>query len=136
MSTRLKKVILVAPEVFPVQLTAGYADVKHVRAIGNIFPSIFELNPDLVIFDYDFLGKDTEKILRRIQANKFYDKIKVFCYKNAANTKTDDLLKTLGVDHFIYKEDLETARKSKTVLNTVNSILDNSIIKLVASVSN
>jgi hypothetical protein len=134
--TRFKRVILVAPESFPDQLTANFDTVKHVISTSNIFPSIYELNPDLLVFDYDFLGGDLEKILRRIQVNKFYNKIKIFCYKNDANTKTDSFLKVLGVDEFIYKEDLTKAPKGKTVLNAVNAIIDNSILKLVASVSN
>jgi len=134
--TRFKKVILVAPEIFQEQLIAGYTNVKHETCITHIFPSIFEFNPDLVIFDYDFVGKDLEKILRRIQTNKFYDKIKIFCYKNDRSRKTDSFLNVLGVDQFIYKEDLVKVQKGKTMLNTVNSIIDTSIIKLVASVSN
>jgi len=134
--THFRKVILVAPEIFEEQLIAGYANVKHVSSAVHIFPSIFECYPELIIFDYDFLGKDLEKILRRIQTNKFYNKIKIYCYKNDLNEKTDGFLKVLGVDQFIYKADLAKAKKSKTVLNTVNAIIDTSIIKLVASVSN
>ena len=134
--TRFKKVILVAPEIFEEQLIAGYANVKHVSSAINIFPAIFKSYPDLIIFDYDFLGRDLEKILRRIQTNKFYNKIKICCYKNAPNEKTDSFLKVLGVDQFIYQADLAKAEKHKTVLNTVNAIIDTSIIKLVASVSN
>ncbi|HWZ03048.1 MAG TPA: hypothetical protein VNX40_05505 [Mucilaginibacter sp.] len=134
--TRFRKVILVASEIFQEQLIADYANVKHVQSIANIFPAIFESYPDLIVFDYDFLGKDLEKTLRRIQTNRFYDKIKIFCYKNDPNEKTDSFLKVLGVDQFIYRADLAKAPKQKTVLNTVNAIIDTSIIKLVASVSN
>lgn len=134
--TRLKKVILVAPDIFPEQLIANYNSVRHVNSISHIFPAIFELTPDLVVFDFDFMGKDMEKTLRRIKANKFYDKIKIFCYKSDPHTKVDGLLKVLGVDHFIYKEDLVKAPKGKSVLNTMNTIIDASIIKMVASVSN
>jgi hypothetical protein len=136
MSIRLKKVILVAPEIFPEQLTTGFMKVKHVSAVINIFPAIFEITPDLIIFDHEFMGKDMEKTLRRIQSNKFYNKIKISCYKNSANTKADDLLKVLGVDHFIYREDLAKQQKSKSVFNAVQSIIDTSIINLVTSVSN
>jgi len=134
--TRFKNVILVAPEIFQQQLIAGYNNVKHVQGVNHIFPAIFECQPDLIIFDHDYLGRDLEKILRRIQSNKFYDKIKIFCYKNDPHEKTDSFLRVLGVDQFIYKTDLTKAPKSKTVLNAVNSIIDTSIIKLVASVSN
>jgi hypothetical protein len=134
--TRFRKVLLVAPENFDDQLIAGYANVKQVSSIVNIFPSIFESYPELIIFDYDFLGRDLEKTLRRIQTNKFYNKIKIYCYKNDPNDKTDSFLKVLGVDQFIYKADLAKAKKSKPVLNTVHTLIDTSIIKLVASVSN
>ncbi|MGH7237412.1 MAG: hypothetical protein ACREGF_02655, partial [Candidatus Saccharimonadales bacterium] len=92
--------------------------------------------PDLIVFDYDFLGRDLEKILRRIQTNKFYNKVKITCYKSDVNYKVDGFLKVLGVDQFIYKEDLVKTQRPKAVSNTVNSIIDTSIIKLVASVSN
>jgi hypothetical protein len=134
--SRLKKILLVAPEVFPEQLIAGYAYVKHVSSPANIFPSIFEFNPDLIVFDYDFLGRDLEKILRRIQTNKFYNKVKITCYKSDANLKVDGFLKVLGVDQFVYKEDLVKAQQPKKVFSNTSSIIDTSIMKLVASVSN
>ncbi|WP_295673456.1 hypothetical protein [uncultured Mucilaginibacter sp.] len=134
--TRFRKVTLVAPEIFDEHLIDGYTNVKHVSVANNLFPSIFESYPELIIFDYDFLGKELEKILRRIQTNKFYNKIKLCCYKNDPNEKTDSFLKVLGVDQFIYKADLAKVQKQKTVLNTVNDMIDTSIIKLVASVSN
>jgi hypothetical protein len=134
--TRFKKVLIVAPENFQEQLISDYTNVKQISSAQNIFPSIFELNPDVIIFDHEFLGRDLEKTLRRIQTNKFYDKIKIYCYKADHNTKTDSFLKVLGVDGFIYKEDLVKAQNNKTVLHTVNSMIDTSILKLVASVSN
>jgi hypothetical protein len=128
--------LLVAPEVFPEQLIVGHHNVRHVGCTNNIFPAIFELYPDIVIFDYDYIGRDLEKILRRIQTNKFYNKIKIHCYKSVPNTKVDGFLKVLGVDQFIYREDLVKVQKSKPVSNTISSIVPASIINLVASVSN
>lgn len=132
--TRFKKVLLVAPGVFPEQLLSDYKNVKHVAAINGIFPSIFELNPNVIIFDYDYIGQDIEKILRRIKINRFYDKLKICCYKSAPNQKTDSLLKALGVDHVFYRDEI-TGQKNKTILNGLNSMLDTSIMKWVASVS-
>jgi hypothetical protein len=132
--TRFKKVLLVAPSVFPEQLLTDYKNVKHVAAINGIFPSIFELNPNVIIFDYDYIGQDIEKILRRIKINRFYDKLKICCYKSSPNQKTDSLLKALGVDHVFYQDDITTP-KSKTILNSFNSMFDTSIMKWVASVS-
>ena len=134
--TRLKKVLLVAPEVFPDQLLTDYSNVKHVSSTNSIFPAIYESNPDLIVFDYDFLGKDIENILRRINSNKFYSNIKLCCYKNTPNEKIDGLLKALGMDQLIYREDLIQSKKSRKVLNTVNSIIDTSILKWVANVAN
>lgn len=134
---RLKKIILVAPEIFPEQLIRGYSNVKHVGLISNLFPAIFEFNPDVIIFDHDFVGaKDMEKTLRRIRANKFYNKIRINCFKADHSEKTDSFLKVLGVDHFIYREDLLKEQKPHGVLHSVNSMIDHSIIKLAASVSN
>ncbi len=133
--TRFKKVLLVAPDIFPNQLLADYTHVKHVSATSSIFPSIYELTPDVIVFDYEFIGKDLEKILRRIQVNKFYNKVKICCFKNTANEKTDSFLKVLGVDHFIYREALTENPKNKSVLNTFNSIIDASIVKWVVNVT-
>lgn len=85
--TRFKKVLLVAPDLFPDQLLADCKSVKHISTVSSIFPSLYEFNPDLVIFDHEYLGKDMEKILRRIMANKFYDRLKICCYKNSPNEK-------------------------------------------------
>jgi hypothetical protein len=74
--TRFRKVLLVAPDIFPDELLTGYKNVKHIAAISGIFPSIFEMNPNVIIFDYDFIGNDIEKVLRRIKINRFYDKVK------------------------------------------------------------
>src|ERR1700733_4255304 len=105
--SRSKKVILVVPEVFPEQLIRGYSNVKQISTIGGLFPSIYEFNPDLIILDHDFVGsKDIEKTLRRIRSNKFYNNIRIHCFKADRNEKTDSFLKVLGVDHFTYREDL------------------------------
>jgi hypothetical protein len=135
--SRLKKIILVAPEIFPEQLVRGYSNVKQVGAISGLFPAIFEFNPDVIIFDHDFIGsKDMEKTLRRIRVNKFYDKIRLHCFKADHSEKTDSFLKVLGVDHFIYRDDLLKEQKPHGVIDAVNSMIDHSIVKLAASVSN
>jgi hypothetical protein len=133
--TRFKKVLLVAPEIFPNQLLADYSYVKHISATGSIFPAIYEINPDVIIFDYEFIGNDLEKILRRIRVNKFYNKVKICCFKNSLNENTDSFLKVLGVDHLIYRDELIHSTKSKAVVNTLNSIIDASILKWVINVT-
>ena len=133
--TRFRKVLLVAPDVFPDELLTDYKNVKHIAAISGIFPSIFEMNPNVIIFDYDFIGNDIEKVLRRIKINRFYDKLKICCYKSTPNQKTDSLLKALGVDHVFYQDDIEKSPKNKSVLNSFSTMFDASIMKWVASVS-
>jgi hypothetical protein len=133
--TRFKKVLLVAPDVFPDQLLTDYKNVKHIATVSSIFPSLYELNPDMIIFDYNYMGKDLEKVLRRININKFYNKLKICCYKSVPNQKTDSLLKALGVDYIIYQEDITKPQKNKTLLNNFSTIFDVSILKWVANVS-
>ncbi len=133
--TRFKKVLLVAPNGFPGQLLADYKNVKHVAAIGRIFPSIFELKPNVIIFDYDYVGADIEKILRRLKINRFYDKLKICCYKSAPDEKTDSLLKALGVDHLFYQDDIAETQKNNSVLSSFSVMFDTTIMKWVASVS-
>jgi hypothetical protein len=134
--TRFKKVLLVAPAVLPDQLLTDYKNVKHVSTLTAIFPSIYELNPNVIVFDYDFMGNEMEKIVRRIKINKFYSKLKICCYKSVPNDKTDSLLKALGVDTFIYHADLEKSQKSTTIISSFNTLVDSSLMKLVGSVSN
>jgi hypothetical protein len=118
---RFKKILLVASVIFPEQHITGYTHLRHITAINNIFPSIYEFNPDLIIFDYNFMGNEMEKVVRRIKVNKFYSKLKICCYKSAPNEKTDSLLKALGVNHFFYQED---RKYPKNVSNSFNSIFD------------
>lgn len=134
--TRFKKVLLVAPDIFPNQLLADYTNVKHISATGSVFPAIYETTPDVIVFDYEFVGKDLEKILRRIRVNKFYNKIKICCFKNSRDENTDGLLRVLGIDHMIYREDLLKNTRNKSVLNTFSSIIDASIVKWVINASN
>jgi hypothetical protein len=133
--TRFKKVLLVAPDVFPDRLLTDFKELKHITTVGGIFPALYKSNPDMIMLDYDYIGKDIEKILRRIKINKFYNKLKICCYKSGHNEKIDSLLIALGADHLIYKEDLAKPEKNKTVLNNFGTLLDMSILKWVASVS-
>ena len=114
---RSKYVLLVAPENFSVELLSDNKQFRHVFSANNIFPSIHEMKPDLVIFDYDHLVKDIEKVLRRIQTNQAYSKIKICCYKNKEHSKIDSLLKILGVDYIFYPADFNAPVKSKFVTN-------------------
>ncbi len=92
----------------------------RVTDIIRLFPVIHELLPGSIVLDHDYMGKETEKILRRIRSNPFYSKIKIYCYKTRVETKVDDLLKVLGVQQFIYAEDT-TASKAKS---TVKPLID------------
>lgn len=77
-------------------------NVVKVTTASRIFPSIHEHQPFGIVLDYDYLGAETEKILRRLTVNPFYSKIKIYCYKSRAHTKVDGLLSVLGVQQFIY----------------------------------
>jgi hypothetical protein len=133
--SRTKKVLLVAPKAFPDALIAGYNTVRQVSVQTAIFPSIHEVKPDVILFDYEHMGPELEKVLRRLQSNSFYRSIKICCYKNKEHTRIDGLLKVLGVNHFFYQEDVEKVSKSKAALNAVNSVLDATIVNWVAGVA-
>lgn len=112
----------------PVIQLSGKNEVMHVTTALRIFPAINEFKPASVIFDYDFLGNDLEKILRRFKSNAFYSKIKVYCYKQAWHTRTDSLLKTLGVDEFIYADDLKPAvAKTSATMTAINNMIENAV---------
>jgi hypothetical protein len=92
----------------------------RVTDMNHLFPVIHEMLPGSIVLDHDYMGHETEKILRRIRSNPFYSKIKIFCYKTRVETKVDDLLKVLGVQQFIYAEDT-TPSKMK---NTIQPLID------------
>lgn len=134
--TRYKKVLFVTPEINSPQLAVGYKDIRYIHAINQIFPSIYELNPNLIVLDYSLLLKDMEKVVRRIRTNNFYNKIKICCYKNKVEPKADGLLKALGVDYFIYEEELQTLQKTKNVLGIFNEMFDRSVLHMLTNPSN
>src|ERR1700756_613388 len=110
---RSERVLLVAPNIFSVQLLDSNKQIKHITSVERVFPAIYEMAPHVIIFDYDYLDKDMEKILRRIRTNAYYNKIKICCFKSTANRKIDSFLKVLGVNHVIYKDELySTAKES------------------------
>ena len=131
MYSKSEKVLLVAPNIFSVQLLAGNKQVKHITSVDRVFPVIYEMAPNMIVFDYDYLSEDMEKILRRIRTNPYYNKIKICCFKSGPNRKIDGFLKVLGVDHVIYKADLHN--QAKPAINYVKSIFDAAITDLLVS---
>jgi hypothetical protein len=85
----------------------------------KIFSSVFEQKPDLIVFDYDFLEQNIVNILRRIRTNTFYDSIKICCYKTKPHTRTDDLLRTLGVNYMVYAQDISAERSSRNKMPVI-----------------
>ncbi|MHB8206759.1 hypothetical protein [Mucilaginibacter sp.] len=134
--TRFKKVLLVAPEIHSQQLTADYKNVRHICAINNIFPSIYESAPNLIVFDYNFLSKDLENIIRRIRTNNFYSKIKICCYKSKVEPKADSLLKAIGVDFFVYEEELRAIQKSKNIFSIFTEMIERPVLGMVSNIHN
>jgi hypothetical protein len=126
---RFKKVMLVAPDNFPDELTSNLKHVKHITNMRGVFPAIFEYKPEIVIIDCAFAANELEKIIRRIKVNKFYENLKIYCYKSIANEKADSLLKAIGVDRIIYTGDLSAPEKSKSLFSQINSVLDRSLFK-------
>ena len=92
----------------------------RVTDLNRLFPVMHELLPGSIVLDHDYMGHETEKILRRIRSNPFYSKIKIYCYKSHLETKVDDLLKALGVQQFIYAEDPNPSK----IRNTIQPLID------------
>jgi hypothetical protein len=130
---RSERVLLVAPNIFSVQILASNKQIRHVSSIDRVFPSIYETIPNLIVFDYEYLNKDLEKILRRIRTNPYYNKIKICCFKSSPNRKIDEFLKVLGVNHVIYKDDLHNP--TKETMSHVKSILDSTVTDLLVNAS-
>src|ERR1700744_47464 len=134
--TRFKKVLFVTPEISSPQLCVGFKNIRYIHTASQIFPSIYELNPNLIVLDHTFLSAEIEKVVRRIRTNTFYNKIKICCYKNKIEPKADGLLKAIGVDYFIYEEELQNIQKSKNVMGIFNELLDRSVLGMLTNVSN
>ena len=124
MQTKLKSLLIVADTTAHIILPVKKNPV-HINCINRIFPAIHEHKPDGILLDYDFLGTEMEKILRRLMSNPFYKGIKISCYKAKPHTKVDDLLKVLGVQQFIYAQEQKQpaiatpAKPSSNVLKNV-----------------
>jgi hypothetical protein len=127
-----EKVLLVAPNVFSVDVLSTNKQIRHVSSASRIFPSIFEMNPNLIIIDYDYLQKDVESIIRRIRCNSYYDKLKICCYKTDQNSKMDSLLKALGADYVIYREEF-VKTETKPLVNPFRNVIDSTIMNLLGS---
>ncbi|HEX3383644.1 MAG TPA: hypothetical protein VHS53_00570 [Mucilaginibacter sp.] len=130
---RSERVLLVAPNIFSVQLLDSDKQIKHITSVERVFPAIYEMAPHLIVFDYDYLDKDMEKILRRIRTNSYYNKIKICCFKSSPNRRIDEFLKVLGVNHVIYKDELHNA--SKSTMSHIKSIMDAKLADLLVSAS-
>lgn len=130
---RSERVLLVAPNIFSVELLASNKQIRHITSVDRVFPCIYDMIPNLIIFDYDYLSEDMEKILRRIRTNPYYNKIKICCFKSSPNRKIDSFLKVLGVNHVIYKEELHNPTKAS--ISHVKSILDSAVTDLLVNAS-
>ncbi len=125
MQTQSKSLLVVAEAATNIVIPAKKHTVR-VTDVHRIFPAIHELQPTGIVLDYDFLGSDTEKILRRLTSNPFYGKIKIYCYKSRPHTKVDALLTALGVQQFIYTP---VAKAPKTgVTSKILSYLSNAAV--------
>jgi len=130
---RSERVLLVAPNIFSVQILANNKQIRHISTVDRVFPAIHEMLPHIIVFDYDFLSDDMERILRRIRTNNYYNKIKICCFKSGPNRKIDGFLKVLGVNHVIYKEELQ--HPTKETMSHVKSILDSTVTDLLVNAS-
>ena len=79
-------------------------ELCHVDSKHKVFPYISTLQPGIIVFDHDFLHDEVEKLVRRIRTDPFYSKLKICCLKASFNRKTDEQLKTTGVDYLVYKQ--------------------------------
>src|SRR3982750_545875 len=99
MQFKHKLLLIVADSIEHINVPVKTSLVQ-INCVSRIFPGIHEHKPDSIILDYNFLGNEMEKILRRLMSNPFYRGIKITCYKSKPHTKVDDLLKALGVQQF------------------------------------
>lgn len=124
-------ILVVAPAASGISLPA-HKKATHVGSIARIFPAIHEMQPSAIVFDYDFIGDDIQKILRRLTANHFYHKIKIYCYKSKSHTKIDSLLQTLGVQYFIYAPQEKQANQVNNAVKALGEMLEDAVANTLA----
>lgn len=132
-----ERVLLVAPEAFSVERLSSNKETRHINAVEKIFPAIHEMKPNMILFDQGMLGKESEKVLRRLKSNNHYTRIKICCYKAKYEPKADDMLKCLGVDTFIYQSELdEQAKKQgRNIAGAIGDAIEASVMRFVSSVA-
>jgi len=121
------KIIVVASATSSIPVPSN-KQVVHITHFDRIFPAIHEMQPNGILLDYDYLSTHIEKVLRRLQANPFYSKIKIYCYKSKPNTKADGLLKALGVQYFIYSADIEQPVQKNAAFKTLGEIVEARVV--------
>lgn len=133
MQNRPKPLLVVSKSAIN-NIVPAKKNAVQINDVQRIFPAIHELQPTGIILDYDFLGTDTEKILRRITSNPFYGKIKIYCYKSRPHTKVDGLLTVLGVQQFIYPTPPKPA-KTGVATKLLSYLLDTTTTTKLADAS-
>lgn len=113
---KAKNILLVSPRMLSEHALMACKSIKHVTDKNQIFPALFEVKPDLIIFDVDFISEDTNKIIRRIRTNAFYDRTKICCYKSNFKISEESLLKSLGVDDLVNVRDVEEQKNDNFAL--------------------
>ncbi|MCJ8210454.1 hypothetical protein MUY27_12120 [Mucilaginibacter sp. RS28] len=126
---KAKNILLVAPGVPDMQVLDASEKVRHVTRTSEVFPAIFELLPDLIILDHDFLGADLERIVRRIRSNNFYNKIKICCHKQKEGVKEDGLLAAIGVNYFLY-EQAEKKKSAFALPKSVSTLFNSAVLNV------
>ena len=117
-------VVASATSFIPIQTNK---QVMYITDTNRLFPAIHAMRPGGLVLDHDYLGEQTEKILRRMVFNPFYSKMKIYCYKTKPNTKVDALLKVLGVQQFIYAQDVQNQPKHVSAFKIIGDLLKTSV---------
>lgn len=132
MMMRIKSgsILVVAPAASGISLPA-YKKTTHVTGMTRIFPAIHATQPSGIVLDYDFMGDDIQKVLRRLTGNSFYNKIKIYCYKSKPHTRVDGLLQALGVQYFIYAPEEKTAKQVNPV-KALGEMLEDAVANTLA----
>lgn len=133
MRIKSDNILVVAPASSSIPFPAQ-KHTFHFSNVSGIFPAIHVLQPGSIILDYDYTANNIEKILRRLTANPFYSKIKIYCYKPRPQIKEDELLQALGVHYFIYAETQKPTKQRATV-KALGEMLEDAVVKSLADPS-
>jgi len=88
------EILVVGTDDFHALFNDLESNVRCIKSLKSIFPSLYMFCPAVVIVEYEHFKSAFDYYLMRIRANKYYDKLKVYCCINEPDESLLEYLKT------------------------------------------